>query len=126
MESLSIDTGSLDAAPQWLQDDLLFPYEQGLRFVEQVVADGGIAAVDLAYSELPETTEQVLDPGKYLRAEAPRELAPLARPSSYSISVIGSWNPERTLRPWPLGTTLESATFPWKPMTTRSCFSTVE
>ena len=26
MESLTIDTGSLDAAPQWLQDDLLFPY----------------------------------------------------------------------------------------------------
>jgi len=78
MESLTIDTGSLDAAPQWLQDDLLFPYEQGLTFVQDVVSEGGIAAVDLAYGDLPDTTEQVLDPSKYLRSEGPRELAPLA------------------------------------------------
>jgi hypothetical protein len=78
MESLTIDTGSLDAAPQWLQDDLLFPYQEGLNLLETIVAEGGIAAADLAYANYPDTTEQVLDPNKYLRAEAPRDLESLA------------------------------------------------
>ena len=77
MESLTIDTALLDSAPQWLQDDLLFPYQEGLKLLETIVADGGIAAADLAYARYPDTTEQVLDPAKYLRTEAPRDLEPL-------------------------------------------------
>lgn len=76
-EALSYDTSLLDAAPAWLRDDLVFPYDQGLTFVTDLVSGGGIAAVDDAYQEPPITTEQVLDPTRYRRREGPRDLPPL-------------------------------------------------
>jgi hypothetical protein len=77
-EVFGYDSSVLDAAPDWLQADLLFPYDQGLTFVDHILASGGLAAVDQAYQEPPETTEQILDPDKYLRAEGPAPLDPLA------------------------------------------------
>ncbi len=73
-ELLAADTSTVDAAPDWLQADLLFPYEQGLEFVGNQLADGGIAGVDRAYIDPPATTEQVLHPVKYDTREAPLPL----------------------------------------------------
>ena len=94
-EALSIDTSVLEAAPDWIAADLTFPYDQGLRLVETLVDDGGIARVDRAYQELPDTTEQVLEPAKYLRREAPLPLEPLdvelAGWELFDEGTLGEW-----------------------------------
>lgn len=92
VESLSIDTSVLDSVPAWLQADLVYPYQEGLTFTQHLVSEGGLAAVDRAYQEQPDTTEQVLDPVKYLRNEQPRELPPLtAELAGWDIHDEGSF-----------------------------------
>jgi hypothetical protein len=56
----------LDAAPGALVVWLIFPYAAGPEFVAALRAEGGWAAVDAAYADLPVSTEQVLHPEKYL------------------------------------------------------------
>ena len=77
LEALQIDRSVLDASPTWMQRDLAFPYEQGLIFADFLIAEGGLKAIDEAYQAPPISTEQILDPNKYLRNELPLELAPL-------------------------------------------------
>jgi hypothetical protein len=52
----------------------MFPYLQGLTFVNQLWAQGGWDAVDGAYGRLPDSTEQVLHPEKYEAGEKPVEV----------------------------------------------------
>ncbi len=54
-----------DAAPTFLQQDLLFPYTMGLDFVRLPYIQGGWAAVDTLYADPPMTTEQVLHRKRY-------------------------------------------------------------
>jgi len=60
--------------PEYLARSLVFPYFQGLAFVEALVkADGGgWGLVDLAQrARPPRTTAEILDPDRWLRAEQP-------------------------------------------------------
>ena len=57
--------------PAILRETLLFPYQQGLVFVNPIWARGGWQAVDQAYRRLPDSTEQVLHPAKYEAGEKP-------------------------------------------------------
>lgn len=91
-EALGIDTAILDAAPDWLAADLTFPYDHGLSFVEALVADGGIAGVDGGYLQSPATTEQVLDPAKYLGGEGPIDLPDLdVSLAGWDVHDEGTW-----------------------------------
>jgi hypothetical protein len=54
-----------DSAPDYMKQDFLFPYKQGLEFVMQLYSSGGWKAVDNAYKNPPVTTEQILHPEKY-------------------------------------------------------------
>ncbi len=54
-----------DSAPEFLKKDFLFPYQQGLEFVQALYDDGGWRAVDQAYQNLPDSTEQILHPENY-------------------------------------------------------------
>jgi hypothetical protein len=65
------DTSALDQAPLVLRTELLFPYTDGLRFVQTLYRQGGFAAVDAAFRSPPQSTEQVLHPEKYTAQEAP-------------------------------------------------------
>jgi hypothetical protein len=67
----AIQTEQLDAAPPVLREELNFPYLAGLAFVQALLQDGGWEAVNAAYDALPQSTEQILHPQKYLAAEAP-------------------------------------------------------
>jgi len=67
----AIQTEQLDAAPPVLREELNFPYLAGLAFVQELLQDGGWEAVNAAYQDLPQSTEQILHPQKYLAAEAP-------------------------------------------------------
>ena len=61
----------LDAAPPVLRDALLFPYLQGLSFVQSIWSSGGWKAVDGVFGRLPASTEQVLHADKYAADELP-------------------------------------------------------
>lgn len=62
---------ALENAPPIVSATLLFPYEEGQLFVDQIMSDGGWEAVDAAFASPPASTEQILHPEKYLQAEAP-------------------------------------------------------
>jgi hypothetical protein len=71
MNSPELSSAQLDSAPPYLRATLLFPYEQGLTFVNALKKNGGWSAVDKAYARPPVSTEQVLHPEKYLANEQP-------------------------------------------------------
>jgi hypothetical protein len=48
---------------------LYFPYLQGVRFVDRIVEEGGLNALDEAFRNPPITTEQILHVDSYLRLE---------------------------------------------------------
>jgi hypothetical protein len=57
--------------PAILLETSLFPYTAGAAFVNQRLADGGYAAVNAVFGELPESTEQLIHPEKYADHEHP-------------------------------------------------------
>ena len=69
------DSGALDEAPLVLRVELLFPYTEGLRFVQTLQRQGGFGAVDTAFRNPPQSTEQILHPEKYVAREAPVAVA---------------------------------------------------
>lgn len=68
--------------PPYVAPDANFPYEQGAQFVEYLYNRGNWAEVNRAYGNLPQSTEQILHPQKYLAGEAPRTLPPFDSGSS--------------------------------------------
>jgi hypothetical protein len=54
-----------DSAPAFLKDDFVFPYSQGLAFVQAIYDQGGWSAVDAVYNNPPVSTEQILHPSLY-------------------------------------------------------------
>jgi hypothetical protein len=53
-------------APEYLKETLLFPYAYGGAFLKRILEKGSWQDVDRIYSNLPESTEQILHPEKYL------------------------------------------------------------
>jgi hypothetical protein len=64
-------TQKIDSAPRALRETLLFPYEQGMMWVRQLYQRGGWKAVDDAFTNLPQSTEQIMHPEKYFAHETP-------------------------------------------------------
>ncbi len=64
-------SGALEAAPPIVSATLLFPYEEGQVFVDEIMSEGGWEAVNAAYQSPPASTEQILHPDKYRQGEAP-------------------------------------------------------
>ncbi len=56
----------MSKAPALIRESLLFPYIQGFKFFLEVKKIGGWKAVTNAYLDLPASTEQVLNPKKYI------------------------------------------------------------
>lgn len=61
----------IDKAPRALRDSLLFPYQQGMEFTTQLFKHNGWKAISQAFTELPQSTEQILHAEKYFAHEAP-------------------------------------------------------
>ncbi|MBC7253205.1 MAG: hypothetical protein H5T72_04460 [Actinobacteria bacterium] len=79
-ESGEFSTEVLDSAPEYIRDGLLFPYQEGEKFVEYLHRRGGFGNVDEAFRRPPKSTEQIYHPEKYLSGEdpVPLELADLS------------------------------------------------
>lgn len=70
-EEMSLGGGvDLDETPLILVDLIGAPYTLGEPFVDAVLADGGDEALAAAFAEPPRTSEQVLDPARFLAGEA--------------------------------------------------------
>jgi hypothetical protein len=67
-------SAGLDELPPLIRQQFLFPYEQGLEFVQDAYEDGGWEVVDDMYDDPPDSTEQVIHPEKYLDGEEPTQV----------------------------------------------------
>jgi len=61
----SLKSPIYDSAPAFLKDDFVFPYNQGLTFVQAIHDQGGWTAIDAVYHNPPVSTEQILHPSLY-------------------------------------------------------------
>src|SRR5262249_52920613 len=72
------DSPMFDRAPLLLQEELIFPYRQGMTFIKELLVAGG---KKLAYTgvldNMPKTTREILEPKEYL---AGRRVPPLLLP----------------------------------------------
>ncbi len=60
------DSKEYSSAPEFLKENMIFPYVQGSAFVSALFTDGGWGRVDAVYREPPSSTEQIMHPEKYL------------------------------------------------------------
>jgi hypothetical protein len=65
------DLSFLTDAPGILRADLEFPYTAGLEFVMALYQEDGLAAIDAAWNKLPQSTEHILHPDRYLTGDMP-------------------------------------------------------
>jgi hypothetical protein len=65
---------AMNAAPPIIRETFLFPYINGLEFVS-LLQEEGWQAVDAAYADPPQSTEQILHPEKYLSRDEPQIVA---------------------------------------------------
>ena len=56
----------LSAAPLYMRESLLFPYNAGAKFQDAVYRDRGRSAFDAVFATAPRNTHQVIHPGDYL------------------------------------------------------------
>jgi hypothetical protein len=66
-------------APPVVRDQLVEPYLAGLAFARAIWARGGAEAMREAWKRPPDSTEQVLHPGKFFAREKPRRVVPAVR-----------------------------------------------
>jgi len=71
------DSPVVAGIPDFIRADLAFPYDAGTTFVSDLVATGGIAAVDQAYRNPPTSSEHILHPERFRRGESPVAVTPL-------------------------------------------------
>ena len=117
-ETLEIDDSSLNDAPRFLVESLIFPYDFGLTFAQSLFADGGWAAVNDAYAQLQTdgSTEQILEPSDF-GVELPIDVdIPLISLPGYQLERTSVWGEQgfRVLLNQGSGvTTLATATDGW-------------
>ena len=71
LERMGGSSKQIDEAPRALRETLLFPYEQGMVWSLQLFRQGGWAQISQAFTDLPQSTEQIMHAEKYLAREAP-------------------------------------------------------
>jgi hypothetical protein len=96
-------TDQLNTAPAILREDLMFPYLDGLNFVQGIYSKGGWGAVDALYAKPPSSTSQILHPALYSGHIDPVALTLPAVPASlgsgWSMSMQDTMG-ELQLRVW--------------------------
>jgi hypothetical protein len=85
--------------PDVLKRSLIAPYVDGLAFVHHLRRRGGWAEVDRAWQHLPESTEQVLHPEKFIARERSVSVpVPPAPPGGPRTVILHDVEGEQTLR----------------------------
>ena len=93
-----------ETAPLFAIRDVQFARDAGTAFVQALYQRGGWARVNDAYDTLPQSTEQILHPDKYLADEQPLEVAavpPIATLGAgwqiIADDVLGEWHTDLLL-----------------------------
>lgn len=74
-EVQAVDQQAFNSAPHVVQRDFVFPYREGLDFTLYLWSTGrDWGLVNQAFQDLPQSTEQILHPQKYIDGEAPVEV----------------------------------------------------
>ena len=77
--------------PEVVEAVFSFPYQYGPDVVRALLREGGQARLDAAYADPPASTEQVLDPRRYLRGDRPKEVAvPKADGEAFDDGEVGA------------------------------------
>ncbi|MBC7813069.1 MAG: hypothetical protein H7175_18070 [Burkholderiales bacterium] len=78
--------------PPVIANELMYPYLAGAEFVAALYGRGGWAAVDGAYVDLPQSTEQILHPDRYFAGDEP--IAVTLRPddTDYTAALGEGWS----------------------------------
>lgn len=71
-ESMNIESTMLENAPTVIVAQMNFPYDSGLAFAQVLYEEGGFEAIDQAFANPPQSTEQILHPERYLAGELPQ------------------------------------------------------
>ncbi len=87
---LGQNTAKFQAAPAYLRDSLLFPYQQGAEFAMAVFANGGTDALNKAFEHPPVCTKQILHPAKFLHDRQDPEKIELPKLEAPGWRLIGS------------------------------------
>jgi hypothetical protein len=66
-ESFASDSTVFESVPAFLQNSLIFPYRQGLAFVQRAYGLGGFDEVNRLYVEPPVSSEQISEPRDHQR-----------------------------------------------------------
>jgi hypothetical protein len=61
----------LKEAPQFLKDEMVFPYFAGLTFSAAILKPGGWSAIPDVFTKPPISTQQIMHPGLYKSGKAP-------------------------------------------------------
>ena len=70
------DLTAFHAAPAFIQNTITFPYTGGYQFaVYLYLKNNDFSSINMAYGDLPVSTEQIIHPEKYDAAEAPVEVS---------------------------------------------------
>ncbi|MEE9325278.1 MAG: hypothetical protein V3U90_07005, partial [Dehalococcoidia bacterium] len=86
------DVDDLQSFPRILVEELSFPYNEGLNFVQTLFSLKGWEGVDEAFGEPPASTEQIIHPEKYLAKDEPQliEMPDLAEALGQGWSLLDS------------------------------------
>ena len=93
-EALQAGTEQFESAPAFIQEALLFPYDAGLTFVQEMYMARGWDPVNDAYArflDLPGSTEQIITPDDYER-DLPIEVSmPTIEVPGYELTESSVW-----------------------------------
>jgi hypothetical protein len=97
-ESLDVDSSSLEAAPRFLRESLLFPYDSGLAFTQSLyLASRDWSGINDAYdtlAALPGSSEQIITPSDYTE-DLPLDVAiPDITVPGYDLERTSVWGEE--------------------------------
>jgi hypothetical protein len=81
----------LSAAPLYMRESLLFPYNAGARFQDAVYRSLGRQAFDSVFVNGPTSTHQIMHPGAYLGQKTPKD-SPEVKGPSYE-RLLASYEP---------------------------------
>lgn len=96
-ESLGIDSATLDAAPRFLRESLLFPYDSGLNFTQSLYVQDRWDPINEAYDllvDLPGSSEQVITPDDYTRDLPMKVAIPTLEVPGYELERTSVWGEE--------------------------------
>lgn len=73
-QEADVENQQLAEFPPFLVNQISFPYQAGSLFVKALFDQGGLAAIDVAWANLPQSTEHILHPEQYLAGDEPQNV----------------------------------------------------